>query len=81
MAGAILGSLDGNQPAQACWGLGLAETAILLRLNTIGIRSKNQAEAEALEDALSGLSVLRRETVDFKKAQMQSVNALQPHAN
>jgi hypothetical protein len=61
--------------------VGLAETAILLRLNTIGIRSKNQAEAEALEDALSGLSVLRRETVDFKKAQMQSVNALRPHSN
>jgi hypothetical protein len=44
----------------------LAETAILLRLNAIKVSSESRREAQALEDALSGLSVLRRETVDFK---------------
>ena len=59
----------------------LAETAILLRLNAIKVSSESRTEAQALEDALSGLSVLRRETVDFKKSQSHSPTTTQIHVN
>jgi hypothetical protein len=59
----------------------LAETAILLRLNAMKVSSESRTEEQALEDALSGLSVLRRETVEFKKSQPQSLNTIQAHVN
>ena len=59
----------------------LAETAILLRLNTIRFSRESRTEEQALEDALSGLSVLRRETVEFKKSNSHSFDTTQTHVN
>ena len=46
-----------------------AETAILSRLQEIQIGSDSRMEAQAIEDALSGLRVLKNETVKFKRSQ------------
>lgn len=58
-----------------------AETAILLRLNAIKVSSESRTEEQALEDALRGLTVLRRETVEFKKSQTQSLNTIRSHVS
>jgi hypothetical protein len=46
-----------------------AETAILSRLQKIRIGSDSRMEAQAIEDALNGLRVLKNETVKFKRSQ------------
>jgi hypothetical protein len=46
-----------------------AETAILSRLQEIRIGSDNRVEAQAIEDALNGLRVLKNETVKVKRSQ------------
>jgi hypothetical protein len=46
-----------------------AERAILSRLQEIRIGSDNRMEAQAIEDALNGLRVLKNETVQFKRSQ------------
>jgi hypothetical protein len=46
-----------------------AETAILSRLQEIRIGSDSRMEAQAIEDALNGLRVLKNETAKFKRPQ------------
>jgi hypothetical protein len=46
-----------------------AETAILSRLQEIRIASDSRMEAQAIEDALNGLRVLKNETAKFKRSQ------------
>jgi hypothetical protein len=46
-----------------------AETAILSRLRKIRIGSDSRMEAQAIEDALNGLRVLKNETARFKRSQ------------
>jgi hypothetical protein len=46
-----------------------AERAILSRLQEIRVGSDNRMEAQAIEDALNGLRVLKNETVKFKRSQ------------
>ncbi len=46
-----------------------AETAILSRLQEIRIGSDSRMEAQAIEDALNGLRILKNETVKFKRSQ------------
>ena len=46
-----------------------AETAILSRLQEIRIGSDSRMEAQAIEDALNGLRVLKNETARFKRSQ------------
>jgi hypothetical protein len=45
-----------------------AERAILSRLQEIRIGSDNRMEAQAIEDALNGLRVLKNETAKFKRS-------------
>jgi hypothetical protein len=49
-----------------------AERAILSRLQEIRIGSDNRMEAQAIEDALNGLRVLKNETVKFKRSENAS---------
>jgi hypothetical protein len=53
-----------------------AETAILSRLQEIRLGSDSRMEAQAIEDALNGLRVLKNETAKFKRSQNAS-----PHYN
>jgi hypothetical protein len=46
-----------------------AERAILSRLQEIPIGSDSRMEAQAIDDALNGLRVLKNETVKFKRSQ------------
>jgi hypothetical protein len=46
-----------------------AERAILSRLREIRIGSDNRMEAQAIEDALNGLRVLKNETAKFERSQ------------
>jgi hypothetical protein len=46
-----------------------AERAILSRLQEIRIGSDNRTEAQAIEDALNGLRVLKNETAKLKRSQ------------
>jgi hypothetical protein len=46
-----------------------AETAILSRLQEIRIGSDSRMEAQAIEDALNGLRVVKNETAKFKRSQ------------
>ena len=46
-----------------------AERAILSRLQEMRIGSDSRMEAQAIEDALSGLRVLKNETAKFKRSQ------------
>ena len=46
-----------------------AETAILSRLQEMRIGSDSRMEAQAIEDALNGLRVLKNETAKFKRSQ------------
>jgi hypothetical protein len=58
----------------------LAEMAILSRLEAIQT-SSDRVEKQAIEDALSGLSVLKMETVKFKRSQSQPVSPSQYRVN
>jgi hypothetical protein len=49
-----------------------AERAILSRLQEIRIGSDSRMEAQAIEDALNGLRVLKNETVKFKRSENSS---------
>jgi hypothetical protein len=46
-----------------------AETAILSRLQEIRIGSDTRMEAQAIEDALNGLRVLKNETANVNRSQ------------
>jgi hypothetical protein len=46
-----------------------AEKAILSRLQEMRIGSDSRMEAQAIEDALNGLRVLKNETAKFKRSQ------------
>jgi len=46
-----------------------AERAILSRLQEMRIGSDTRMEAQAIEDALNGLRVLKNETTKFKRSQ------------
>jgi hypothetical protein len=46
-----------------------AERAILSRLQEMRIGPNSRVEAQAMEDALNGLGVLKNETVKFKRSQ------------
>jgi hypothetical protein len=46
-----------------------AERAILSRLQEMRIGPDSHAEAQAIEDALNGLRVLKNETAKFKRSQ------------
>jgi hypothetical protein len=46
-----------------------AERAILSRLQEMRIGPNSRVEAQAMEDALNGLRVLKNETVKFKRSQ------------
>jgi hypothetical protein len=50
-----------------------AETVILSRSQEIRIGSDSRVEAQAIEDALNGLRVLKNETVKFKRPENASV--------
>jgi len=45
------------------------ETAILSRLQELRIGSDSRLEAQAIEDALNGLRVLKNETAKFNRSQ------------
>ena len=47
----------------------LAERTIFLRLKAIQSSSKRRLEEQAIEDALRALTLLRRETAEFKTSQ------------
>lgn len=59
--------------------LDLAQKAILLRMKSIGPDS--QEEIEALEDALRGLTILKRERIEFQEAELRPFRRIQPHMN
>ncbi|MGA8145893.1 MAG: hypothetical protein WB987_18550 [Candidatus Acidiferrales bacterium] len=46
-----------------------AEKAILMRLGATAVGAEGQSEAQALEDALSGLGVLKREIAESNRSQ------------
>jgi hypothetical protein len=54
-----------------------AERAILSRLQEIRIGSDNRMEAQAIEDALNGLPVIKNETVKFKGLKMLAHTTIQ----
>ena len=54
-----------------------AERAILSRLQEIRVGSDNRMEAQAIEDALNGLRVLKKETVKFQRSQMLAHTTIQ----
>ena len=49
----------------------LSERTIFLRLKEIQSSSKRRSEEQAIEDALRGLTFLRRETLPFKQSRGQ----------
>jgi len=59
--------------------LDLAQKAILLRMKSIGPDS--QEEIQALEDALRGLTILKRERIEFQEAELRPFRRIQPHMN
>lgn len=59
--------------------LDLAQKAILLRMKNIGRESRE--ETQALEDALRGLTILKRERIEFQEAEMRPFRRIQPHMN
>jgi hypothetical protein len=50
-----------------------AERAIFLRLKEIQSSSKRRSEEQAIENALMGLTLLRRETLEFKRSEGELV--------
>jgi hypothetical protein len=59
----------------------LAERTIFLRLKQIQSSSKRRSEEQAIEDALRALTVLRRETVEFKTSQGELLATTQSQVN
>jgi hypothetical protein len=59
----------------------LAERTIFLRLRAIQSSSKRRAEEQAIEDALRALTLLRRETVEFKTSQGELLATTQSQVN
>ena len=59
--------------------LDLAQKAILLRMKSIGPGS--QEETQALEDALRGLSILKRERIEFQESKLQPFRTIKTHMN
>jgi hypothetical protein len=57
-----------------------AESAILMRLKAIQSGS-DRVEKQAIEDALNGLTILKRETAEFKKSQGQTLSPSQNRVN
>jgi len=58
----------------------LAEMAILSRLEPIQ-SSSDRVEKQAIEDALNGLTILKRETAEFKRSQGQALSPSQYRVN
>jgi hypothetical protein len=58
-----------------------AERAIFLRLKEIQSSSKRRSEEQAIEDALRGLTMLRRETLESKRSQGELVTPPQLQVN
>ena len=57
-----------------------AQKAILLRMKSIG--PECQEETQALEDALRGLRILKRERIEFQESKLQPFRRMiQPHMN
>ena len=59
----------------------LAERTIFLRLKEIQSSSKRRSEEQAIEDALRGLTFLRRETLQFKRSQGQLLTITESRVN
>jgi hypothetical protein len=59
----------------------LAEMKILSRLREIQDNSNKRIERQAIEDALSGLTVLKMETVEFQRSQEQPLYSTQFRIN
>ena len=58
-----------------------AERAILGRLKEIQSSSKRRTEEQAIEDALRGLTFLKREALEFTKSQGQLLTRIQSRVN
>jgi hypothetical protein len=58
----------------------LAEMAILSRLEAIQ-SSSDRVEKQAIEDALNGLTILKKETAEFKRSQGQALSPSQYRVN
>ena len=58
-----------------------AERAILGRLREIQSSSKRRTEEQAIEDALRGLTFLKREAFEFTKSQGQLLTRIQSRVN
>ena len=59
----------------------IAEMKILSRLQEILDNSNKRIERQAIEDALSGLTILKRETVEFQRSQEQILYSTQFRIN
>jgi hypothetical protein len=55
-----------------------AQKAILLRMKGT---PESQDETEALEDALRGLSILKREGIEFQESKLQPFRIIKTHMN
>jgi hypothetical protein len=58
--------------------LEVAQKAILLRMKSI---PESQEETQALEDALRGLSILKRERIEFQEPRLQPFRTIKTHMN
>jgi hypothetical protein len=59
----------------------LAERTIFLRLKEIQSSSKRRSEEQAIEDALRGLTFLRRETLESKESRGELLTTTEPRVN
>jgi hypothetical protein len=59
----------------------VAERAIFLRLKEIQSSSQRRSEEQAIENALMGLTFLRRETLESKRSQGELLTTTQPRVN
>lgn len=59
----------------------VAERKIFLRLKEIQSSSKRRSEEQAIEDALRGLTSLRRETLESRESQGELLATTQPRVN
>jgi hypothetical protein len=55
-----------------------AQKAILLRMKST---PESQEETQALEDALRGLSILKRERIEFQESKLHPFRAIKTHMN
>ena len=58
-----------------------AERAILVRLKEIQSSSKRRTEEQAIEDALRGLTFLKKETLEFTRSQGRPLTRIQSRVN